>query len=138
MLHKRTLLAFATAVTLCCVPMTTNALAAGHPGGDRTGGAHAMAGPARGEHAMAGPVRGRRSTVGYARGAGTTGHARGGRFARSGGGYYGGGPVYGGRVYDSCDAYGPDGYGNDYGGCRRYGVPLVGGVIDGIISGYGY
>jgi hypothetical protein len=135
MLHKRTLLAFAAAVTLGCMPIATNALAAGHPGGGRAGGGHAIAGSTRGGHAMAGAVRGGRATAGYARGGGTAGYARGGRFARSGGGYYGSGPVYGGPIYDSCDGYGY-GYGNS--GCPGYGVPLVGGVINGIIGGYGY
>jgi hypothetical protein len=81
---------------------------------------------------MAGPARGGRATAGY---------ASGGRVARSGyggrGGYYGGGPIY-----DSCAGYGPGyGYGSGYGygnGCPGYGVPLVGGVINGLIGGYGY
>jgi hypothetical protein len=86
---------------------------------------------------MAGPARGGRITAGYRGGAG--GYARGGRFARSGGGYYGGGPVYGGPIYDSCAGYGPGyGYGDDYNGCSGYGAPFVGGVINGIIGGYGY
>lgn len=124
MLHKNSLIAFATAVALGCVPVATNALAAGHPGG-HAGGGHAM-----GRHAMAGP----------ARGGVTAGYARGDRLVRSGGRYYGGGPVYNGPVYDSCPgySYGP-GYGYGYtNGCRGYGAPIVGDVINGILGGYGY
>ena len=56
-----------------------------------------------------------------------TGHAGGGRVARYGGGYRGG------PIYDSCAGYGY-GYNN---GCPGYGTPLVGGVINGILGGYG-
>jgi hypothetical protein len=118
-LHKNTLIAFAAAVALGCIPVATTASAAGHPGG-HAGGGHAMGG-----HAMAGP----------ARGGVTAGYGRGDRIVRSGGRYYGGGPVY-----DSCpgNGYGP-GYGYGYSnGCPGYGVPVVGGVINGILGGYGY
>jgi hypothetical protein len=109
MLHK-TLIALTAAVALGCLPMATNALAGNHRAGHAVGG-----------HAVGG-------------------HARGGHFARYGGGYRAGGPIY-----DSCAGYGP-GYGyNDYGyngygynnGCPGYGVPLVDGVIGGILGGYG-
>ena len=43
-------------------------------------------------------------------------------------GYYGGG----GPIYDSCS-----GYGDGYGGCPGYGVPIIGAVIDGVFGGYG-
>jgi hypothetical protein len=108
---NKTIIALTAAVALGCVPLATNALAAGHPGGH--GGGHASGG-----HAM--------------------GHARAGHGARYGGGYnrggYYGGDYYGGGapIYDSCGGgyYGP-GY-----GCPGYGVPLVGGVINGILGGY--
>ena len=109
----RTLIALAVAVALGCVPMATNALAAGHPAG-HGGGGHAMGG-----HAMGGHARG-----GHAMG----GHARAGHGARYGGGYYGGG----GSIYDSCGGY----YGPAY-GCPGYGIPLVGGLIGGVLGGYG-
>jgi hypothetical protein len=79
--HK-TIIAVTAAVALGCVPVASNAAAAGHPGGGHSGG-HATAGHATG---------------GYGRG----GYARGG--ARYGGGYYRGG----GPIYDTCDGY----YGN--------------------------
>jgi hypothetical protein len=69
---------------------------------------------------------------GHGSGHATSGHAMGGhamaRHARGGhgaryGGYYGGG----GPIYDSC--------GPDY-GCPGYGLPVVGGVINGIFGGY--
>ena len=53
---------------------------------------------------------------------------RGGHVVRYGGGYRTG------PIYDSCSGYG---YGYGYGGCRGYGVPLVGGVINGVFGGYG-
>ena len=81
MFHK-TIIAVTAAVALGCVPVASNAAAAGHPGGGHSGG-HATAGHATG---------------GYGRG----GYARGG--ARYGGGYYRGG----GPIYDTCDGY----YGN--------------------------
>ena len=125
MLHKKTFIALAAAVALGCVPVATNALAAGHPGG-HGGGGQAFAGHGGG-HAMAGPARG---------GNGSAGYARGGRVVvrSGGGGYYGGGgPVYdNGPIYDSCS-----GYGYGYGGCPGYGVPIVGAVINGILGGYG-
>jgi len=111
MLHK-TLIAFAAAATLSCLPMATAALAANH--------GHATAGSARGSYVA-------RSGGGRYYG--------GGHVARYyGGGYYGGGPIY-----DSCGGYGYGyGYGPAYGyGCRGYGVPLVGGVINGVLGGYG-
>jgi hypothetical protein len=124
-LHKKTFIALAAAVALGCVPVATNALAAGHPGG-HGGGGQAFAGHGGG-HAMAGPARG---------GNGSAGYARGGRVVvrSGGGGYYGGGgPVYdNGPIYDSCS-----GYGYGYGGCPGYGVPIVGAVINGILGGYG-
>ena len=45
MLHKKTLIALAAAVALGCVPVATNALAAGgHPGGHGGGGGQVSAG----------------------------------------------------------------------------------------------
>jgi hypothetical protein len=121
--HK-TLITLAAAVALGCASLATNALAAGHPGGH--GGGHG-GGRAAAGHAMAG----------HARGGGGGGHVArygGGRGARYGGGYgYSSGPIY-----DSCDGYGPGygpGYGYGYNGCRGYGIPLVGGVINGILGG---
>jgi hypothetical protein len=72
-----------------------------------------------GGHSMAGHATG--GSSGYARG----GYARPGHGARYGGGYYGGG----GPIYDSCDSY----YGN---GCPGFGIPLVGGLINGALGGY--
>ncbi len=99
---RKTLIAFAAAVALGCVPFATNALAdpPGHPGGHANG------------HAV---------------------HAGGGRVAHYGSGYRAG-PGYSGPIYDSCPgyAYGP---GYAYDGCAGYGVPLVGGVINGILGG---
>jgi heterogeneous nuclear ribonucleoprotein A1/A3 len=121
---RKTLITFAAAVALGCVPVATNALAASHAGHGGGGGhAHAMGGHAMGGHAMRGHAMG-----------GRAGFARGGHVARYGG--YGGGYGYGGPVYDSCSGYG---YGPGYGyrGCPGYGVPLVGGVINGILGGYG-
>jgi hypothetical protein len=129
-LHKKTLIALAAAVALGCVPVATNALAAGHQNSGHGGGGQAFAGHGGG-HAMAGPARGGNG-AGYARGGrGSAGYARGGRVVvrSGGGGYYGGGPVY-----DSCAGY-DSGYG--YNGCPGYGVPIVGGVINGIFGGYG-
>ena len=122
MLHK-TLIALAAAVALGCVPVATNAFAAGHSAG------HASVGHATGGRAMAGAAR-----HGHA-----AGFARGGRVARYGRGY-GRGPIYNGPIYDSCAGYGYGyGYGPGYGynGCPGYGAPLVGGVLDGILGGYG-
>jgi hypothetical protein len=110
MLHK-TFMAFVAAAALSCAPVATNALAAGHPAG------HASAGRAASGRAIAGP-------------------ARGGHVARSSRGY-GYGPAYNGPIYDSCAN---SGYGYDpaygYNGCPGYGVPVVGGVINGILNGY--
>ena len=124
MLH-RTLVAFAAVAALGCLPMATVALAAPNGHG---GGGHAMASHAGGGHVA-------RS------GGGHVARYGGGRGARYGGGYgvgYGGG--YGGPVYDSCAGYGYGygyGYGAGYGGCRGYGVPIVGGLINGVLGGYG-
>jgi hypothetical protein len=106
-LHK-TLMAFAAAATLGCLPMATTALAAPHAHGS----AHAMAGPARGGHVA-------RYSGGRSYG--------GGHVARYGGGYSSG------PIYDSCAGYGYA-YGPGY-GCPGYGVPLVGGLINGALGG---
>lgn len=74
----------------------------------RTGGGHSV-GHAMGGHAMGGNVRG--------------GYARGGPGARYGGGYSRGG----GPIYDTCNGY----YGN---GCPGFGVPFVGGLINGALG----
>jgi hypothetical protein len=68
-----------------------------------------MSGHAMGGHAMGGHP-------GYARG------GRGGPGGQYGGGYYGNGPVY-----DTCDGYN---------GCPGYGIPFVGGLINGALGGY--
>jgi hypothetical protein len=64
------------------------------------------------------------------------GYSGGGHVARYGGGYRTGpiynGPAYDRPIYDRCAGYDPV-----YGGCGGYGVPLVGGLIDGILGGYG-
>lgn len=125
MLHK-TLIACVAVVALSGVPAATNALAAGHPGGhasvEHGATGHAMAGPAHRGHAA--------------------GFARGSRVARYGRGYRNG-PIYNGPIYDSCEGYGNGygdgygyGYGPNYGGCASYGVPVVGGVINGVFGGY--
>ncbi len=118
MLHK-TLIAFAAAAALGCLPMATTALAASHGNGHAT-----AAGQARGGHVAQ-------------NGGGHVGRYGGGRGARYG---YGGG-YSSGPIYDSCSGYG---YGNGYaygpgyaGGCPGYGVPLVGGLINGALGGYG-
>jgi hypothetical protein len=112
--HK-TIIAVTAAVALGCVPVAPSALAADHPGGGHSGG-HAVSGHAMSGHAMSGHAMG-----GHAKG----GYARSGHGARYGGGYYGGG----GPIYDSCDSY----YGN---GCPGFGIPLVGGLINGALGGY--
>jgi hypothetical protein len=122
-LHK-TLVAVAAAAALGCLPMATTALAATH---GHTSGAHTTAGAARGGHVAR-----------YGGGGRSYG---GGHVARYGGGYYGGG-YSGGPIYDSCAGYGygyGPGYGPGYGygGCPGYGVPLVGGLINGVLGGYG-
>jgi hypothetical protein len=109
---NKTIIALTAAVALGCVPMTTDALAAGQPNG-RAGG-HAMGGHAMGGHAVGGHA--------------VAGYARGGHGARYGRYYEGGAPIY-----DSC---GDGSYGPGY-GCPSYGVPLVGGVINGIFGDYG-
>jgi hypothetical protein len=112
----KTFMAFVAAAALGCVPVATSALAAGHPA------SHASAGRAAGGH----PAGGRA----------IAGPARGGHVARSGRGY-GYAPAYNAPIYDSCAnsgyAYDPA-YG--YNGCPGYGVPVVGGVINGILNGY--
>lgn len=118
MFHK-TFIALAATVAIGCAPLATNAFAAGHSAG------HASAGHVAGGRAMAGPARGGHMA----------GFARGGRVARYGRGY-GGGPIYNGPIYDSCAGYG-DGYGPDYNGCPGYGAPVVGGVVNGVLGGYG-
>ena len=129
MLNK-TIIALTAAVALGCVPMATDALAAGQPNGHAGGrgeGGHAMGG--RG-HAVDGHA--------------VAGYARGGHGARYGRYYDGGAPIYdsyggggyyegGAPIYDSC---GDGSYGPSY-GCPGYGVPLVGRVINGIFGGYG-
>lgn len=131
LLHK-TLIACAAVVALGCVPAATNVLAAGHPGDGQRGDGHAAAGYAVAGHAMAGPARGGHVMGGY---------PRGGRIARYGsGGYNRAGPVFNGPIYDSCPgySYGP-GYGRAYAECPGYsGVPVVGGLINGILGGYDY
>jgi hypothetical protein len=140
-LHKKTLIALAAAVALGCVPVATNALAAGHQNGGHGGGGQASAGRAGGGQsfagrggsgrAMAGPARSGRASAGYAGGGRVvrSGGYGGGYYGGGGGGYYGGGPVY-----DSCAGY-DSGYG--YNGCPGNGVPLVGAVINGVFGGYG-
>ena len=134
MLHKKTLIALAAAVALGCVPVATNALAAGHQNSGHGGGRQSFAGHGGAGHAMAGPARGGNGPAGYARaGRGSAGYAGGGRVVvrSGGGGYYGGGPVYyDAPIYDSCAAY-------PYGECPGYGVPIVGAVINGVLGGYG-
>jgi hypothetical protein len=73
---------------------------------DHPGGGHALS-----RHAMGGHAGG--------------GYARGGHGARYGGGYHGGA----GLIYDTCDGY----HGN---GCPGFGVPYVGGLINGVLGGY--
>ena len=108
MLHK-TLIALVATAALGCLPMATTALAA-HGHGAGHGGGH------------------------------VAGHGGGGHYARGGGGGYGGGYGDGyvnGPIYDSCAGYGYGygyGPGYGYGGCPGYGVPLVGGVINGILN----
>src|SRR5580704_11112018 len=53
-LHKKTLIALAAAVALGCVPMATNASAAGHQNSGHGGGGHAMAGHGGGGQGFAG------------------------------------------------------------------------------------
>ena len=112
----RTLIAFTTAVALGCVPVSSSAFAAGHPGGHgggRAGGAHAMGGHGMGGHAMGGHAHG------------------GGRHYARGAGYGGGGYGYGG-------GYGCDGYYNNYNGCGYDpGAAIVGGLIGGAMTGFG-
>ena len=66
----------------------------------------------------AGGHSGGHATGGHAMG-GHPGYARGGHGGQYGGGYYGNGPVY-----DTCDGYN---------GCPGYGVPFVGGLINGAL-----
>ena len=97
-------------------------------------GAPATSGHAMGGHAMDGHAMDGHATASYAH------RGDGARYGRS---YEGGAPIYdsyggqgyyegGAPIYDSCS----DGsYGTGY-GCRGYGVPFVGGVINGIFGGY--
>lgn len=117
MLYK-ILVALAAVVVLGCVPVATNALAAGHPS-TRTTVGHASAG-----YAAAGQAVGGHPMAAY---------GRGGQVARYGGGHRNG-PIYNGLIYDSCPGYGP-GYAYGYGGCEGYGG-VVGGLIDGVLGGY--
>jgi hypothetical protein len=103
---NKTIITVTTAVALGCMPVATNALAADHPGGGHGGGGHALS-----SHAMGGHAAG--------------GYARGGHGARYGSGYHGGA----GPIYDTCDGY----HGN---GCPGFGVPYVGGLINGVLGGY--
>jgi len=113
LLHKA-LIALAATVALGCVPLATNALAAGHPGG----------------HARVGHAAGGRGTI--ARGGHVAGLARGGPVGRYGRGY-GNAPIY-----NNCAGY-SYGYGPGYGynGCPGYAAPIVGGVINGVLGSYG-
>jgi hypothetical protein len=56
---------------------------------------------------------------------GHSAYARGGHDGRYGGGYYGGN----GPIYDTCD-------GHSGNGCPGFGVPFVGGLINGVTGGY--
>src|ERR1700675_1432706 len=68
-LHKKTLIALAAAVALGCVPMATNASAAGHQNSGHGGGGPAMAGHGGGGgQAFAGRGGGGRAMAGPARG----------------------------------------------------------------------
>jgi hypothetical protein len=112
---RKTLIVFAAAVVFGSLPVATDALAAhgGHAGG----------------HAAAGHVSGGRASGGH------VAHYGGGHGYRYGGGY--GRGYHGGPIYDSCAGYGDD-YGYGYNnGCRSYGVvPLVGGIVNGVLGGY--
>jgi hypothetical protein len=109
MFHK-TIIAVTAAVALGCLPVLTSASAADHAGNGRSS-QQAVSGHAVSGHATAGRAR--------------SGYARGGHGARYGGGNYGGG----GPIYDTCDGY----HGN---GCPGFGVPYVGGLINGVLGGY--
>ncbi len=87
----KTLVALAAVVVLGCVPVATNAPAAGHPSTRATVG-HASAG-----HAAAGQAAG---------GHPVAAHGRGGHVALYGRGHRNG-PIYNGPIYDSCPGYGP-------------------------------
>ena len=101
----KTIIAVTATVALGCLPVSTSALAAGHPG-DGHSGRQAVSGHA---------------TDGHAR----SGYARGSHRAR----YGGGNDLGGGPIYDTCDGY----HGN---GCPGFGVPYVGGLINGVLGGY--
>ncbi len=109
MFHK-TIIAITAAVALGCLPVSTNALAADHLG-DGHSGRKAVSGQAVSGHAAGGHAK--------------SGYARGGHGARYGGGNYGGS----GPIYDTCAGY----HGN---GCPGFGVPYVGGLINGVLGGY--
>ena len=120
---RKSFITFAAAVALGCIPVATNALAAGHPGG------HAGAGHASAARASVGQASVGRASAGRAMAGRSGGYHRGGRYT----GGYSGGPVY--DSYGGCQGYGYDnGYDNGYDGCRGYGVPLVGGIIGGILG----
>ena len=134
MLYKKTFIALAAAIALGCVPVATNALAAGHPRWSwrrrtslrRTWG-RTRDGRPRPWRKWVGWLRSRWTWIGWLR--------RGGRVVvrSGGGGYTAAVTVYdNGPIYDSCS-----GYGYGYGGCPGYGVPIVGAVISGILGGYG-
>ena len=114
MFHK-TIIAVTAAAALGCLPVSISALAADHPGDGRSG-RQAVSGHAVSGHAVSG-----HATAGRAR----SGYARGGHGARYGGGNYGGS----GPIYDTCDGY----HGN---ACPGFGVPYVGGLINGVLGGY--
>ena len=119
----RTLIAVTTVVALGCVPVTTSAFAAGRDG---HGGGHA-AGRAAGGHAMAGRSMGGRAHYSGARR--YVGGRRGGGYGYGAGYGYGGG--YGGD-------YGCNGYYDNYNGCGYDpGAAIVGGLIGGVMTGFG-
>ena len=95
-----------TAAVALGCPPVATNALADHPSGGHSGGGHALS-----SHAMGGHAAG--------------GYARGGHGARHGSGYHGGA----GPIYDTCDGY----HGN---GCPGFGVPYVGGLINGVPGGY--
>jgi hypothetical protein len=101
--HK-TIIAFAAAVALGCVPVATDALAAAHPHGVNHGVSHGVNGGAR-----------------YTGGHRIYNSYRGGSYGYVGPGYYGAPGYYGG---------GGCGYGY---GCPGYGVvpSIIGGILGG-------
>jgi hypothetical protein len=95
-----------TAAVAVCCMPVATNVLAADHPGGGHGGGHALS-----RHAMGGHAGG--------------GYARGGHGARNGGGYHGGA----GPIYDTCDGY----HGN---GCPGFGVPYVGGLINGVLGGY--